>query len=39
MSYLTMYFEAHQPRRLKKDPTRAQPFDNKLDKEILHKVA
>lgn len=39
MSYLTIYFEAHQPRRLRKTPTSTMPFDAVLDREVLHKVA
>jgi starch synthase len=39
MTYLTIYFEAHQPRRLRKTPTATMPFDAVLDREVLHKVA
>ena len=39
MSILTLYFEAHQPRRLKKHPVPSEPFDDKLNREILSKVA
>ena len=39
MSYLCLYFQAHQPRRLKKRPTLAGPFDDELDREVLAKVA
>ncbi|MEI8078540.1 MAG: glycogen/starch synthase [bacterium] len=39
MSYLTLYFQAHQPRRLKKNPTLAAPFDDPLDEQIFNRVA
>lgn len=39
MSNLCLYFEAHQPRRLKKSPTLAAPFDDVLDQQILNRVA
>jgi ADP-glucose type glycogen/starch synthase len=39
MSYLCLYFEAHQPRRLKKKPSLAAPFDDALDQQILNRVA
>lgn len=39
MSYLCLYFEAHQPRRLKKNPTIAAPFDDLLDQESLNRIA
>jgi len=39
MSYLCIYFEAHQPRRLRKRPSLATPFDDDLNAEILNKVA
>ncbi|NLN61503.1 MAG: glycosyltransferase [Myxococcales bacterium] len=39
MSYLCFYFQAHQPRRLKKKPTASSPFDDALNKQILLRVA
>lgn len=39
MSVLSFYFEAHQPRRLKKNPLPNDPFDDVLNKEVLEKVA
>ncbi|MBN2714914.1 MAG: glycogen/starch synthase [Deltaproteobacteria bacterium] len=39
MSVLGFYFEAHQPRRLKKHPLPGDPFDDSLNREILNKVA
>lgn len=39
MSYFCLYFEAHQPRRLKKNPTLAAPFDDVLDQEMLGRAA
>ncbi len=38
MSYLCLYFQAHQPRRLRRQPSLAAPFDDDLDREILNKV-
>lgn len=39
MSYLCLYFQAHQPRRLLQKPSVAAPFDDDLDRQILDKVA
>ena len=39
MTILSFYFEAHQPRRLNKNPKSNYPFDKTLDKEIFKKVA
>ncbi|OPZ31467.1 MAG: Glycogen synthase [Lentisphaerae bacterium ADurb.BinA184] len=39
MSYFTIYFQAHQPRRLRKDPRLSAPFDDKLDRQVIEKVA
>ena len=39
MSYFTIYFQAHQPRRLRKDPRLSAAFDDKLDRQVLEKVA
>jgi len=39
MSLLTFYFQAHQPRRLKKYLRSNNPFDDKLDREVFEKVA
>ncbi|MBN2341494.1 MAG: glycogen/starch synthase [Deltaproteobacteria bacterium] len=39
MSVLSFYFEAHQPRRLKKSPVPSDPFDDVLNREVLEKVS
>ena len=39
MSFLCLYLQAHQPRRLKKSPTLAAPFDDVLDQQLLHRLA
>ena len=39
MSYLCLYFQAHQPRRLNRRPNATTPFNDVLDREILDKLA
>ena len=39
MSIVTFYFQAHQPKRLRKNPRPLEPFDNQLDKKVFQKVA
>ncbi len=39
MTRFCLYFAAHQPRYLKKDPTLAAPFDDLLAQDQLHRLA
>lgn len=39
MTVLCFYFQAHQPRRLRKHPSLATPFDDALDEAVMQKVA